>query len=128
MNCENCARKVPCEKQADGKLWCKGCVPGTRYITYPESREYFKSGALFRIKPETVPSIPPWTTWNGVLMPKSDSKYAQWLKQMDPHWEEGFTQIKGEKSPNAEFIRGLWTASKAPEEYCVKATNYNSIA
>ena len=123
MNCIGCFRKVVCDK--DSKL-CGGCIPGTRYITYPENREYFKSGELFRFKPETVPSIPPWSTWNGILMPKADSKIAQWLKDMDPHWEEGYILIKGEKTANSEYIRGLWTASKAPEEYCRRAENYVS--
>lgn len=119
MNCEHCKRSVKCEK-VDGKAWCMGCVPGVQYITYPESKEYHAWGALFRIKPETIPQSPPWTTWNGLLQCDEDSQIGKWLKEMDPCWEPGYTTTKGQKQYLPGKIRGLWTASKSPTEYCIK--------
>jgi hypothetical protein len=119
MNCEHCFRSVPSEKVGD-KLWCKGCVPDTKYITYPESREYHPWGALYRVKPEYIPASPPWTTWNGILQCEESSRIGQWLKDMDPHVKPGFTMIKGQRHELPGMIRGLWTASKSPIEYCIK--------
>ena len=113
MNCEYCFRKVACKEKLDDKHWCKGCVPGTRYISYPESKEYYNSGQLFRLKPETIPASPPWTTWNGLMECKKDSKFGQWLMEMDPHYQERLKDTK-------VFVKGLWTASKSPPEYCIK--------
>jgi hypothetical protein len=119
MNCEHCYRAVSSEK-VDGKLWCKGCVPGTVYITYPESKEYHRWGALFRVKPEYIPNSPPWTTWNGLIQCEENTKVAEWLKQMDPHCQPGYETVKGQRVPLPGFIRGLWSASKSPAEYCLK--------
>jgi hypothetical protein len=113
MSCGHCFRKVKCSEKFEQKEWCGGCVPGTSYITYPECKEYFHSGVLYRVKPETIPMYPPWTTWNGVLKTPKDSKFAEWLKNMDPHTSE--IEEKG-----LLYVKGLWTASKSPIEYCVK--------
>jgi hypothetical protein len=113
MSCGHCFRKVPCKEKLEGKDWCEGCVAGTKYITYPESKEYYNSGAFFRTKPETIPSLPPWTTWNGVLQCEKESRVGKWLMDMDPHYQEITTVDK-------VYVKGLWTASKSPPEYCVK--------
>lgn len=113
MSCEHCFRKVECKEKVDNKNWCRGCVPGTHYISYPECKEYYSSGQLFRVKPETIPASPPWTTWNGIIQCEKKSKIGQWLLQMDPHCQDI-------QKDNTIFVRGLWTASKSPTEYCVK--------
>lgn len=113
MSCGHCFRKVPCKVKLEGKDWCEGCVEGTRYITYPETKEFYNNGAFFRLKPETVPLQPPWTTWNGVIQCEKESKFGKWLIAMDPHYQEFCIS-------NVMYVKGLWTASKSPAEYCVK--------
>lgn len=113
MNCGYCYRKVLCKEKSEGKDWCQGCVPGTRYITYPEAKEFYNNGSFFRLKPETIPSYPPWTTWNGIIECEKNSSIGKWLIDMDPHYQET-------KKANLVYVKGLWTASKSPTEYCLK--------
>lgn len=114
-SCENCHRVIVqsnlCAKILSDKMWCGGCSIGTTYISYPASIEYFdKSTIIYKKKPEFIPSSPPWTTWNGLMMCDKDSSFGKAIQLLDPNACDGYIKSdKGDIVPLDNKIRGLWT-------------------
>lgn len=107
MSCHYCKRNLRVDAmKLENKDWCGGCEKGVVYISYPFGKEHNYTN-------EFVPSYPPWTTFNGVMLCKEDSEEASILKTMDRNFDKGFYFDKtGEKIVMEGFIRGLWTSSK----------------
>ena len=111
-SCNFCERNLRVESfLEDKKNWCGGCEIGTKYISYSFGKQYYN-------RDEFVPSYPPWTTFNGVLLCKEDSIEGNILKNMDRNYDTGFYLDKnGEKIKMEGYIRGYWTSSKLPTNY-----------
>jgi hypothetical protein len=107
MSCNFCTRNLRVQAMSlDDKIWCGGCEKGIKYISYPYGKQNYD-------RPEFVPSHPPWTTFNGVILCKDDSKEAEILKVMDRNYDKGFYLDKnGNKIEMDGYIRGLWTSNK----------------
>jgi hypothetical protein len=119
--CATCMRKISSanihhlgEKEylRDGKLWCGGCELNVKYISYPETVEYYdNTNIIFKKRNETVPSSPPWTTWSGVILCNEDSDIGKIIKKNDPNAEEGYLIVDKKRIPVPGKIRGIWTSS-----------------
>jgi hypothetical protein len=125
--CEySCRRSIKPENSGkftkDSLPWCGGCLKEITYISYPEITETSSTGKITGYKPESNTPYPPWTTFNGVLTCKEDSKIGQMLKNMDPNYEVGYEKFKSKKTLLPGTIRGFWTAELAPKEFCLRNT------
>ena len=112
MSCEFCKRNLRIDARSlENKIWCGGCEKDVKYISFPFGKQYYN-------KPEFVPSYPPWTTFNGVILCKDDSKEGNYLKVVDPNYDQGFYLDKdGNKIILQGYIRGYWTSSKIDASY-----------
>jgi hypothetical protein len=111
-SCFICERNLRVEPmQIENKKWCGGCEKGIKYISYPFGKQNYD-------RDEFVPAYPPWTTFNGVILCKENSKEGIILKSMDRNYDNGFYLDKnGNKKDMIGFIRGYWTSSKLPNDY-----------
>ncbi len=120
MSCSYCTRVIVSTNSTwsngpnlkGDKNWCGGCHDKA-YISYPEMTEFYDGGSIrsvYRVKPEYLPSVPPWTTWSGTILCDENSKMGIDLKKMDPNCEPGFRFVDKKKVAVPGTLRGLYTS------------------